>query len=281
MTAVTAATDADFETAVIVRSRTVPVLVDFWADWCGPCKALGPVLERVASTYGERLAVVKVDTDRNQAVAQRYGIRSIPAVKLFKDGEVVGEFVGALPEKRVLAFLDPHLPDDDARAAAAIAAALAAGDLVVAEQAVAALVAREPGHPRTRLAQARLALARGDTAGAGALLDTIPLSADEFEAAQTLAAFVEHAQAGAAGVDATAADLAARPDDAGARYAHGCALAAVGRHREALDALLSSVERDRRWHDEAARKAMVALFGVLGVRSPLSDEYRRKLAIVS
>jgi putative thioredoxin len=276
----TDATDADFDTTVLARSRTVPVLVDFWAEWCGPCRMLGPVLDKVAAAHGERLAVVKVDTDANPQVARRYGIRSIPAVKLFKDGEVVDEFVGALPEKRVLDFLGKHVLDDDARDARTVEAALAAGDVEGAARAAEALVARAPEHPRAKLARARVAMAKGDLTSAAALVDAIPLSADEFEAAQTLAAFLEHAQAGAAGVAATAAAAAARPDDAAARYALGCALAAAGRHREALDELLASVERDRRWNGEAARKAMVAVFGVLGVRAPLSDEYRRKLAIL-
>ncbi len=277
---VSAATDASFDVDVVERSRTVPVLVDFWATWCGPCRALGPVLERLAGVYGDRVAVVKVDTDANQQVARRFGIRSIPAVKLFKDGAVVDEFVGALPEKQVRAFLDRHCPDADTQAARAVEVALAAGDVDGAAAQVAALVAREPDHPRTRLAQARVALARGELTAASDLLDRIPLAAAEFEPAQTLATFLEHAHHGAAGVAATAAAAAARPDDAGARYAHGCALAAAGRHREALDELLASVERDRRWSDEAARKAMLAVFAVVGVRHPLSDDYRRKLAVL-
>ena len=276
----TDATDADFDSAVLARSHQVPVLVDFWAEWCGPCRMLGPVLDKVAASYGERLAVVKVDTDANQRVARQYGIRSIPAVKLFKDGQVVDEFVGAQPEPRVRSFLDKHLPDEDMRDAAAVVSGLAAGDLAAATRAVDALAARAPEHPRTRLARARLALARGDLDGAGALLDAIPLSADEFEPAQTLATFLEHARAGAAGISDTGAVAAGRPDDPGARYAYGCALAAAGRHREALDELLASVERDRRWNDEAARKAMLAIFAVVGVRAPLSDEYRRKLSVL-
>ncbi len=277
---VSAATDASFEVAVLERSRTVPVLVDFWATWCGPCRALGPVLEKLAGAYGERVAVVKVDTDANQGVARRYGIRSIPAVKLFRDGVVVDEFVGALPEKQVRAFLDRHCPDADTLAVRAVEAALAAGDVDGAIAHAAALAAREPAHPRTFLVQARIALALGDLTTAGELLDGIPLAAAEFEPAQTLATFLEHAAHGAAGIAATAAAASARPEDAAAHYAHGCALAAAGRHREALAALLTSVERDRRWQAEAARKAMLAVFGVVGVREPLSDEYRTKLAVL-
>jgi putative thioredoxin len=272
--------DDTFEQAVIARSRQVPVLVDFWAPWCGPCRALGPVLEKVAVSYAGRVEVVKLNTDENQRTAGRYQIQSIPAVKLWKDGEVVAEFVGALPEARVRAFLDQHCPDAASQAAAEVAAALAAGDRAGAETALATVLAAGADHPRAHLAQARIALADGDPDRAGALVDSIPLAADEFAAARTLAGLIELAREGRDGVDATAAAVAAQPDDPGAHYRHGCALASAGRYRDALDAFLAVVERDKRWNDEAGRKAMLAVFAVLGVRHPVSDQYRRKLGLL-
>ena len=105
-------TEADFDTAVLARSREVPVLVDFWAPWCGPCRVLKPLLEKLAADYGGRFELAKLNSDEAPSVSARYAVRSIPAVKLFVDGQVVDEFTGALPEGQVRAFLDAHLPDE-------------------------------------------------------------------------------------------------------------------------------------------------------------------------
>ncbi len=234
------ATDADFDARVLARSREVPVLVDFWAAWCGPCRVLGPVLEQVAGEYEGRVEVVKVDTDANQGVASRYGIRSIPAVKLFVGGAVAGEFVGAIPAGQVRAFLEEHLPnpadDEAAQALARAQAAFAAGDLERAEAEAAAIGPRTKSHA----------------------------------AAETLRGVIAFARA-AAGDD---------PDPRAEMYRRAAAHAGAGRWRDALDELVALVERDRRWNGEAARKAMLAIFAHLGVRSPTSDEYLKKLALL-
>jgi putative thioredoxin len=273
-------TDLDFEAAVLARSRVLPVLVDFWAPWCGPCRVLGPVLERLAPDYGDRVEIVKLNSDQNPKVASRYRISSIPAVKLFRDGEVAAEFLGALPEAQVRAFLDQHCPGASDLAVAAARTALAAGDLDAADRQVGdALVARSD-HPGALVIAAQLALARGAIDDAIAIARRVSPRAREADEAQAVLAIAEVARAGAAGLDATAAAVASTPQDLAARFAHAAALIAARRWREALDELLATVERDRRWNGEAARKAMLAVFAAIGVRSPLSDEYRRKLALL-
>jgi putative thioredoxin len=274
-------TDRDFETTVLERSRSIPVLVDFWAPWCGPCRMLGPVLERLAAEYADRVAVVKLETDSNPEVASRYRISSIPAVKLFRDGKVVAEFVGALPESRVRAFLDEHCPGAADRAVAAAREALAGSDLAAAERHVATALAAKSDHPGALLVAARIAFARGQLDEAIALASRVSSKEPrDLEEAQAVRALAELAKLGAAGVEATAAEVARNPDDLAARYAHAAALVAAQRWREALDVLLSIVERDRRWNDEAGRKAMLTVFAALGVQHPLSSEYRRKLMVL-
>jgi putative thioredoxin len=274
------ATDATFAGDVVARSRAVPVLVDFWAPWCGPCRMLGPVLEKLAPEYAGRIEFVKLNTDENQAVARTQRIGSIPAVKLFKDGAVAAEFVGALPEAQVRAFLDQHCPGAAAELAAAAAAALETGDLDRASALAGDALAAESGHDGALLVAGHVALRRGQLDDAAALAAQIPGRANAFEDAQALLALIELARAGAAGVDATAAAAAAAPDDLAARHAHAAALAGAARWRDALDELLAVVERDKRWNDEAGRKAMLTIFAAIGVRHPTSDEYRRRLSLL-
>ncbi len=240
---------ADFPAEVVERSRTVPVLVDFWAAWCGPCRMLGPVLERLAEEHDGAFVLAKVDTDANQELAAEYGISGIPAVKLFKDGEVVDEFVGALPERQVRAFLRPHV------------------------------AAPERPDP---LEAARALLAAGDLDGLRTAVAAIPPSADERAAAEQLLAAADLiAEARAAGdAESLRARAAASPDDCQARYALAGHLLAAGDHRDALEQYLAIAERDRRWQKEAARKAMLVVFGLIGVRHPLADEFRGKLQII-
>jgi putative thioredoxin len=273
--------DAEFDAAVIARSREVPVLVDFWAEWCGPCRVLGPVLEKLAEQRGGDFELVKVDTDKNPASASRFRVRGIPHVVLFKDGQPVDQFTGALPETAVRAFLNKHCASAVDRHVTAGLARLAAGDAAGAEAALAQVVAAHPGHAGARLGLARVALHRRDAAAVHAHVESIPHTAPEREVGEHLeaAAALVDAVAGAGDEAAVAARLADQPDDLEARFALGVHHLAAGRHREALDAFLAVVERDRKWHDQAGRKAMLTVFGVVGVRDPLANEYRRQLMI--
>ncbi len=273
-------TDRDFDTLVVERSRTLPVLVDFWAPWCGPCRVLGPVLDRLAGEYADRVAVVKLETDSNPEVAGRYRISSIPAVKLFRDGKVVAEFLGALPEARVRAFLDEHCPGATDQAVAAARAALEADDLAAADRHVGDALAAKGDHPGALVVAAQIAFARGQLDDAIAIAGRVSPRAKESDEAQAVRALAELARAGAAGIDATAAEVARSPEDLGARYAHAAALVGARRWREAMDELLAVVERNKRWNDEAGRKGMLTVFAAIGVQHPLSSEYRRKLMLL-
>jgi putative thioredoxin len=273
--------DAEFEAAVIARSHEVPVLVDFWAVWCGPCRVLGPVLEKVAAQRGGDFELVKVDTDKNPASARRYGVRGIPHVVLFKDGEPLDQFRGALPETAVRAFLNKYIPSAVDRRVAAGLARLATGDAAGAEAALNQVVASNPGHAGARLGLAQVALHRRDAAAVRSHVESIPATAWEREVGehlQTAAALAE--TVASAGDEATvAARVADQPGDLDARFALGVYHLASGRYREALDAFLAVVERDRKWHDQAGRKAMLTVFGILGARDPMCSEYRRQLMI--
>lgn len=242
---------------------------------------LGPVLERLAGEYADRVAVVKLETDSNPAVAGRYGISSIPAVKLFRDGSVVAEFVGALPESRVRAFLDEHCPSATDNAIGAARAALEAGDLDTADRLVGDVLAARSDHPAALVIAARTAFARGQLDDAIAIAARVTSQElRDVEDAQAIRALAELARAGSAGLDATSVAAARAPDDLTARYAHAGALVAAQRWREALDVLLTIVEANRRWNGEAGRKAMLTVFAALGIHHPLSDEYRRKLMLL-
>jgi putative thioredoxin len=263
--------EADFAETVLARSRAVPVLVDFWAPWCGPCRVLGPVLERLAGEADGRFVLAKLDTDENPELAARYEIRGIPAVKLFRDGEVVAEFVGALPAAQVRAFLDEHLPDATVAAARAAIARLGAGDLAGAE---AALPPGAGGPPLVAATRARVALLRGRLDEARAAAATVPATSEEHEVAEAVLDAVALAEEGRAAAPEATADEAER------HYLQAGRALAAGEPARALDELLEVVRRNRRLRDDGGRKRMLSLFQVLGVRSEMSDEYRRKLAIL-
>jgi len=260
-------TTASFQTEVIERSKTTPVLVDFWAAWCGPCRMLGPVLEKLAGEPGARFELAKVDTDANPELASRYRISGIPDVKLFSGGEVVGEFKGALPEAAVRQFIDAHIPNE-------------ADQLVAAGKPDEALKL-DANHAGAHLALAEAALASGDIDAASTHLEAIDPRSDEAADADNLRDAMVLIRIGvdAGGVDACLAAVEASPDDLQARYDLGCALVGAGGHRQALEQFLDIVRRNKKWNDQAGRKAMLQVFKLIGVRSPLADEMRSELAM--
>jgi putative thioredoxin len=243
------ATTTSFEQDVIQRSREVPVVVDFWAAWCGPCRALTPALERAAEQREGKVELVKVDVDANQELAARYGVQGIPAVKAFQNGEVADEFVGALPPAQVERFFDRIVPSE--------ADALAGeGD----EQSLRRALELDPTHAGAATALARMLLERGEAQEALELLENV---AGNFEA-EGLAARARLTTSGAAD-DLT--DLREGLDALSAGdYERGL---------ERLEAALGVAQDDTR---EQIRKAMVGVFSELGADHALAREYRRKLA---
>jgi putative thioredoxin len=272
-------TAATFEQDVLERSKTVPVLVDFWAPWCAPCRALKPILEKLAVEYDGKFALAKLNTDENPDIAAHYGVRGIPNVKAFVDGALADEFTGALPESGVRGFLERLVPSGSETLRRAAAAALARGDTAGAEAALREAIALDPANAPAHVDLAALLVARDDYAGAEAELAAVPEEARD-ERAAALAAKLALWKRGQSLPDlgALKAALDARPDDLEARLGYAERLAADGRFRPALDELIEVVRRDRGERRERARKTAITLFELAADQPDLVGEYRRKLA---
>ncbi|MCA9650099.1 MAG: thioredoxin [Myxococcales bacterium] len=273
--------EAEFDAEVIERSHEVPVMVDFWAPWCGPCRMLSPVLEKLEAEDGGRFELVKINTDDNQRLAMQHGIQGIPAVKLYAGGKVVGEFVGAMPGATIRRFLDEHLPSAADEAVAEGQRRLAAGDRKGAMASLQAALQADEGHAGAHLALARLALEDGDADAVERHVDAIHPAAKEHEAGEFLRkALVFRRECEAAGgAEAVAQRLAADEGDLDAWYAQGCCHAVAQRWEPALESFLEVVMRKRKHRDGAAHQAMLVVFGLLGHHHDLTDAYQRKLQI--
>jgi putative thioredoxin len=272
-------TTATFEDAVIRRSFTVPVVADFWAPWCGPCRMLSPLLERLAARSAGAWELATIDIDQEPELARRFRVQSIPAVIGFRDGKPVAQFIGAQPEPAVLRFLQQLLPSAaDARASEGDRLARI-GDQAGARAAYRQALAEQPTNPRALLGLANLLL-RDDPDESEQLLGRIAPSAAEAPAAAALLArlrFQREVQS-LPPADQAERALAADPTDSAARWALGVHAAADGAYETALEHFLAIVSRDRRYRDDGARKAMLAIFEILGPDDPITQGFRRRLA---
>ena len=262
---------ADFPHAVIDESRRRPVVVDFWAEWCGPCKVLGPLLERLAAEGAGSWLLAKVDVDQNQALAQQFGIQGIPTVVAFRDGQVVNRFTGALGEPQVRSFIDSIVPTELDLAAIEAEAAYDRGDVGLAESGFRAVLERDPAHETAGLGLATILLDRNDAPTALEILAKLPRSEDvrRMESAARL-----WSDAGDVESLAAAAETSGSPED---RLAYAKALSVNGDAAAAMEILVDLVG-ERGEHAEDARVALLDLFEVLGNDHALVGTYRRRLA---
>jgi putative thioredoxin len=266
---------ADFPQYVLEESKHRPVVVDFWAPWCGPCKSLKPILEKLAAEYGGKFLLAKVNSDDNQELAVRYGVRGIPSVKAFVNGEPVDEFSGVLPEGEVRAFLDRFIPSpvDELRQRAD--AGRMAGDISGALKLLVEASKLDPVHVGVRLDMAEIMLDLNEADKAGRLIGSVPDDADpRVPALKARLQFM-----GAAGEDEAAlnARIAANENDLEARLKLANLRVAAGQYEAGMDQLLEIVRRDRSFEDDIGRKTLLSVFNLLG-GGELVSRYRRLLA---
>ncbi len=258
---------------VLQRSHEVPVVVDFWATWCGPCRVLGPALEKVAADYEGAFDLVKIDVDRNQSLAAQFQVQSIPTVVAFRDGKPVSQFMGAIPDQQIRRWIDQILPTEADTIVDQARSLAIDGDEAGAEALYRGVLTDVPDHPDAATGLASLLIARGETEEALIVLGRLPPSAEveRLEAAARVTS--------SRGVDLSRLEqaIAADPQDTGARLELGQALAAKGEYEPALDQLLEVVRAGGE-HRDSARQAMVDVFGLLGPSHPLTGTYRRALA---
>ena len=270
---------SNFETAVLEESRKRPVLVDFWAPWCGPCRALTPVLERLAEAYAGRFLLARVNSDENADLAASFGVRGIPNVKAFDGGRLADEFTGALPEGAVRQFIDRLLPSAAELKRRAATSAFSQGDAGSALATLEDAQALEPANEAVKLDRAEILHALGRASEARALLGELgPLAMRDPRASRL------HAElAFASGQnDVPLAELERRvrsqPADLDARLALARRYAAERRYEAALEQFLQIVRIDRDFADDAGRKNMLAVFDLLGAEHEITGRYRRLLA---
>jgi putative thioredoxin len=247
------ATTDNFGATVVDGSHERPVLVDFWAPWCGPCRTLMPLLDRIADDYGGRFALAKVNTDEEPQIAAQFGIRSIPTVILFHGGQVVEQFVGVQPEASVRALLDRY---------------------------VAPAADEDPDSPSVLVAEAETRLAVRDAAGAATVIERLAARDPEHRSLRSLRARAVFVDAVAERPDFAAlrAALEGDPADAAARHALAAHHALAGDYATALAEWLELMRRDRRYGDDLARRSLLAVFDLLGDGDELVTAYRRRMA---
>lgn len=272
----------NFVQVVIEGSQHVPVLVDFWADWCQPCQMLMPILAKLADEYQGKFILAKCDTDANQQIAMQLGVRSLPTVKLFVNGQPVDEFMGAQPEGEVRAFLDKHIeggPAEQADLMSQVMELFEAGNTVGANALINAELEKHPDNTDAWLALAQLALASGELEKVNIALDKLPADVRNKPEAARIAGLAKFSEVADHDVDYLTLRHAADSGsiDSPGRFQYAIHSLLQGDAETALQQLLTLLQRDPQWNDGEARKSLIAVFDVLG-SDPLVSTYRRKMA---
>jgi len=272
--------DSNILEKVVEESKKRVVVVDFWAEWCAPCKMLGPILENIAASFNGRVVVAKVNVDENQELAAQFGIRSIPSVKIFKDGAIAGEFVGVRTEQEIVQLLTSLTGGEGDDVLSTAGELLEQGNTEEAASLYRSLLEENPGNAPARLGLARIELLNGEPDKARELLESIGEGEKEYDEACSLLALYDFNRicCEGGGYESVRSRLDTNPGDLDAAYALGCCYGSSGRYDEALSTFLDIVRKDRAFAEGKAKNAMIALFNVLGHDHELTRTYRGKLA---
>ncbi len=269
----------DFQNLVLENSMKQPVLVDFWADWCAPCKQIMPILSKLVEEYGGKFHLAKINADEQQELAGHLGIRSLPTMKLIVNGQIAAEKTGAVPEAEIRAMLDAHIVNESEQMMQAAAMAYQQGNTEQALEIMNQALAKDPENAALKVEIARVVHAQGDTQSATALLDSLNDDDAKLDAAVQLRTEIEMAAtlADLPDINEIETRLQGNPKDLEALMAKSHILTAQGNYEPAMQCLLTIMQTDREFEEDAGRLGLLKLFDLLGGDHPLVQQYRRKL----
>lgn len=272
--------EPEFAARVLEASKQVPVLVDFWASWCGPCKMLAPTLTKLADAYNGRFMLAKVNTDEEPRLAREYGVRALPTVKVFKDGRVVDEFMGVLPEPAVRAVIERHVEHESDKLRRQAEASLEAGDTATARRLLEEAAELDPDNPAVKIATAKMLMFTGAADRAQFILQSLPVDVSMNPEVKRLQAQIGFAQvASTAAFDESELEriVSTDPKDLQARYRLSAKKVLRGDYEGALEQLFEILRQDRSFEDDAGRRGMLSVFEILGGSGELVSRYRAKM----